>query len=952
MGQTTSSMDEIVVVGFATQKKSDMVGSVTSVNPTDLQIPASNLTTALAGRISGIIAYQRSGEPGMDDADFFIRGVTSFGAGKVDPLILIDNVELSRTELARLRPDDIENFSVMKDATATAVYGARGANGVILITTKRGKEGRAQISLRSEASVSMPTENVEFADPVSYMRLHNEAFVARNPFAEPWYSQQKIDATAENLNPYIYPAVDWREAMFKDYTMNHRHNLNVRGGGKVARYYVAGSFAQDNGMLRVDRRNNFNNNIDLKSYTLRANVDMDVTKTTQLVVRLNANFDNYNGPRQGGSEMYNRIIYASPVDFAPYYPIDESHQFVKHIMFGGRNDRSYINPYAEMVSGYRDYDRSLMLAQLELKQNLNFITEGLSFRSLFNANRVSRFEVHRAYSPFYYHLSPLDPRTNQYFIEVMNADQGTEYLGFTNVSNGREQVSTFYLENALNYNRIFNEKHNLNAMLVSLVRSNLSGTEGTLQLTLPSRNFGVSGRLTYGFDSRYYAEFNFGYNGSERFHESKRFGFFPSAGIAWSVSNEKFWDPIKNVISNLRLRATYGIVGNDAIGSSDDRFFYLSNVEMDGDGIVSTWGRDWGRRVTGVAVTRYANEDITWEMAHKANLAVELGLFRKVNIQADFFSERRSNILMNRADIPTTMGLSAIVRANVGEVKARGMDISVNYNHSFNRNLWMQAMGNFTYARAKYSVYEEPEYDIEYWKSRVGYPISQPYGYLAERLFSDDAEVANSPRQGFGSQVMAGDIKYKDVNGDGVITALDQVPIGHPLTPEIIYGFGFSLGYKSFDLSTFFQGSAQSSFWMGGTVTRNGVRRTGPVNIQPFVEGKQIMEIFSSDHYSLENPDVYALYPRLSTDHHGNNMELSSWWLRNGAFLRLKLAEMGWTFPERWSSRIGMQKMRLYVNGSNLLTFTNFKLWDVEMGGFGLGYPLQRVFNVGIHLTF
>lgn len=944
LSESMELIDEAVVVGFATQKRSDMVGSVVSVKPSDLQVPASNLTTALAGRVPGMIAYQRSGEPGMDNADFFIRGVTSFGIGKVDPLILIDGVELSTTELARLRPDDIESFSVMKDATATAVYGARGANGVILVITKQGKEGRAQIDFRSESSLSMPTSNVEFADPVTYMKLYNEGFTARNPFAEEMYPRQKIDATAERRNPVLYPANDWREIMFKEHTLNHRHNLSVRGGGKVARYYVAGSFSQDNGMLRVDKRNNFNSNVDLKSYTLRSNVDVDITKSTLLMVRLSGNFDNYTGPRQGGGEVYSQVVRASPVDFPAYYPLDRDHEHVQHIMFGGLERRSFINPYAQMVSGYRDYDRSLLSAQMELKQDLSMLTEGLTFRTMFNTNRISRFEVHRSYTPFYYQMMPFDPRTEVYSIDVFNEDQGTEYLDFDNVGGGREQVSNFYMESALNYNRMFNDRHTISGMLVSIVRSNLSGTQQSLQLSLPSRNFGVSGRATYGYDSRYFVEFNFGYNGSERFHKSKRFGFFPSAGLAWSVSNERFWEPIKEVVSNFRVRGTYGLVGNDAIGAASDRFFYLSNVEMNTSSLASTFGRDWGYTRNGIVVSRYANEDITWETAYKTNLALEVGLFNKVQIQADFFRERRTNILMDRADIPTTMGLSAAVRANVGEAKAEGMDISINYSHAFSSGAWLQAMGNFTYATSIFKVYEEPIYEKEWWKSRVGSAISQPYGYLAERLFVDDSEVANSPAQNFGSVVMAGDIKYKDVNGDGQVTALDMVPLGFPTTPEIVYGFGFSFGYKGFDVSTFFQGLANESFWMGGGV--------GPSNIQPFVDNKQIMKAFSDSYFSLDNPNVYALYPRLSTEHHGNNMQLSSWWLRNGAFLRLKQAEIGWSFPNAWIDRVRMQKLRLYINGSNLFTMSHFKLWDVEMGGNGLGYPVQRVFNIGINASF
>ncbi|WP_270089999.1 SusC/RagA family TonB-linked outer membrane protein [Sphingobacterium sp. SYP-B4668] len=949
--EVRSDLDEVVVVGFGTQKKSDMVGAVTSIKPSNLRVPASNLTTALAGQAAGIIAYQRSGEPGQDNADFFIRGVTSFGTGKVDPLILIDGVELTVTELARLRPDDIENFSIMKDATSTAVYGARGANGVIFVTTKQGKEGPASISFRAESSVATPTKNVELADPVTFMRLYNEAQYARTPFAEPLYSQEKIDGTAEGLSSIIYPATDWRKALFKDYTLNHRYNLNVSGGGKVVRYYVAGSYAKDNGVLKVDPVNNFNNNIKLKSYTLRANVNIDLTKSTELIVRLNGNFDDYTGPIEGGADLYNKVIKTNPVDFLPYYPKVGDKQHVQHIMFGGVSDRQFLNPYADMVKGYKDYDRSLMMAQMELKQNLSFVTEGLTFRSMFNTNRTSRYDIVRAYKPFYYEVDAYDKRTMEYSLKGFNQTTGEEFLSFGLDDQLRQQHSVFYLESALNYSRVFGGKHSLNGLLVYIMRSGTDAKGQSLQLSLPSRNLGVSGRGTYSYDSRYFAEFNFGYNGSERFHESKRYGFFPSVGLAWSVSNEKFWQPLQDKINKLRLRATYGLVGNDAIGRPQDRFFYLSNVEMNAGGRSYFFGRESAYGLNGINITRYSNPDITWETSKKVNLALELGLFNKFNLQADFFTERRTNILMDRADIPSTMGLTAPVMANVGEASGRGMDMSMDYAHTFGNGVWLQLRGNFTYATNKYEVYEEPTYEKEYWKSRIGYPIQQRWGYIAERLFVDDNEVQNAPAQNFGTPNVAGDIKYKDVNGDGQLTALDMVPIGYPTIPEIIYGAGFSLGFKNFDVSAFFQGSARSSFIMDPRLVQPFV--SDPPDVVPYIEGRhQILKAFADNHYSPENPDLYALWPRLSVENHANNMQPSTWWIQNGAFFRLKQAEIGYSLSDNVAKKIRAKNLRFYLSGSNLLLISGFKIWDIEMGDRGLGYPLQRVYNFGLNVTF
>lgn len=942
LSPATSTLGETVIIGFGTQKKEDVVGAVTTINPSELRVPASNLTTALAGRIAGIIAFQRSGEPGQDNADFFIRGVSSFGTGKKDPLILIDGVEFGATELARLRPDDIESFSVLKDATATAVYGSRAANGVILIKTKEGKEGRPTVSFRAEGSISMPTTDVKLADPVTYMKLYNEALVSRDPFAQRYYSKEKIDATAEGRFPMVYPAVDWKDMLFKDYTFNHRYNLNISGGGKVARYYVSGSLSQDNGALKVNGINNFNNNINLKSYTLRANVNVNLTKSTELIVRLNGNFDDYNGPINGGKSVYNESIRSNPVDFVPFYPKDEAHAYVHHIMFGGISDpdRPSLNPYADMVKGYKDYTRSLMFAQMELNQDFSFFTKGLTFKAMFNTNRVSRFDIVRSYKPFYYEILSYDKRTGDYNLSLINETQGTEFLDFDVDDGQRRQSTRFYFQSSLNYDRTFSKKHHVSGMLVYILQSELDAKASSLQLSLPHRNLGISGRATYSYEDKYYVEYNFGYNGSERFDKRHRFGFFPSFGLAWTVSNESFWEPLKPKINEFRLRATYGLVGNDEIGSSGDRFFYLSEVNMNSGTRGSTFGEKVNHSRNGINVSRYANNKITWETAKKMNLGIELGLFDEVNIRTDIYREVRSNILMKRTYIPTTMGLTADVMANVGQATGQGVDVQVDWDRAMANQMWLQVHGNFTYAHSEYKVYDEPVYKKEWWKSKIGYSISQPRGFIAERLFVDDKDVQNSPPQDFGTPNIGGDIKYKDVNGDGKITDLDQVPLGFPTTPEIIYGFGFSYGWKTFDISAFFQGAAYTSFWID------------PEAVQPFVDGKQILKVFADSHYSIENPDIYALWPRLSTTNQTNNMQKSTWWLRNGEFLRVKQVELGYSLPQRTVKKMHLNKLRVYVNSSNLFTFSHFKLWDVEMGGNGLGYPVQRVFNIGVDLSF
>lgn len=943
MKEKSDELEEVTVVAFAKQKKESVVSSISTIKPGELKVPSSNLTTAFAGRVAGVIAYQRSGEPGRDNTDFFIRGVTTFGYKK-DPLILLDNFEITSADLSRIQPDDIESFNIMKDAAATALYGSRGANGVILVTTKRGQEGKPKLNFRVEHAISQPTKMVELADPITYMKLHNEAIKTRNPLGISLYSQSKIANTMDpNRNPYVYPANDWYDIMFKPSSTTQRFNFNLSGGGKVARYYVAATINNDNGNLRVDNLNNFNNNINLKRYQLRTNVDISVTKTTELKFRMQGSFDDYNGPIDSGDDVYKKVMNANPVLFPPYFAKDKANEYTMHTLFGNYDKGDYINPYADMVRGYKEYSTSKIFAQFELEQKLDFITKGLVFRGLFNTSRYSYFDLSRSFKPFYYQTGNYDPKTDEYTLIGLNETSGTEFLSYDPGS--KDVNTTTYMEANLSWNRTFKDKHDVSAMVVFTMRNYLTGNAKDLQASLPARNMNTAGRLTYGYDSRYFLEANFGYNGSERFAKKERFGFFPSAGLGWMVSNENFYsETMEKIMPKLKLKATYGLVGNDAIGSESERFFYLSNVNMRDDGkgySFGTYGNvgPSGGSISGISVSRYSNDQITWEIAKKLDIGFELNLFDKLEIQADYFHENRSNILMERASIPSSMGLQAAVKANVGEASGSGFDFSADYNHIINKDFWVTGRANFTFARSKYIFNEEPDYSATPWKSKIGYSLSQQWGFVAERLFIDEEEIRNSPKQ-FG-EYKAGDIKYKDINGDGKISDLDQVPIGFPTDPEIIYGFGISLGYKGFDFSTFFQGSARSSFWIDPGAT------------SPFVNQQSaLLKAYADDHWSENNRNVHALWPRLSEGSMENNTKMSTWFMQDGSFLRLKSLELGYSLPRKILKKALIGDLRVYVSGTNLLTFSNFKLWDVEMGGNGLGYPIQKVYNIGIQLNF
>lgn len=941
--EKVDELDEVTVVAFSKQKKESVLSSITTVNPKELKVPSSNLTTALAGRVSGLISYQRSGEPGQDNADFFIRGVTTFGYA-ASPLILIDGVEMSSYDLSRLQVDDIASFSIMKDATATALYGARGANGVILVSTKEGKEGKTQVAIRYETSVSSPTKMVELADPITYMKLHNEAVLTRDPLGIQPYSQEKIDKTTSNVNPLVYPSVNWYNTLFKDNAINHRVNLNVSGGGKIARYYIAATFNQDNGILNVDKRNNFNSNIDLKRYLIHSNININITPTTEAIVRLHSTLDDYKGPIDGGSQLFNKVMRTSPVLYPPFYTPDEGHKFSKHILFGNFGTGNYINPYADMVKGYKEYTTSTMQAMFELKQDLGFLLEGLKIRGLHSENRYSYNDVTRSYNPFYYSVSNYDKYSDTYMLEGLNVATGTEYLDY---SEGKKNIeTTVYTEVAINYDGVFDEKHEVSGLLVGTRREKKTVNAGTLQLSLPYRNLGLSGRATYSYDKRYFIEANFGYNGSERFSKQQRFGFFPSIGTGWIISNEAFYgESLKNVMPKLKLKATHGLVGNDNIGGPSNRFFFLSEVDMNSS-FSYVFGSEFSYTKPSVAVTRYENPDVTWEVSRKTNVGFEVNLFNSVDIIADFFREYRSRILLTRSYIPRTMGLWATPLANLGEAEGKGLDFSVDYSKIFNKDWWVSGRVNFTYATSKYKKYEEPNYSSTPWLSRVNQKIGQQWGYVAERLFVDENEVLNSPDQG--SNVMAGDIKYRDINGDGKISTLDIVPIGYPTMPEIVYGFGVSAGYKNLDFSCFFQGVGRESFWIDNYTTAPFIDTDGNSSV---ISQNALLKVYADNHWSEYNRNLYALWPRLSDEPISNNNLRSTWFMRDGAFIRLKSLELGYTVPKELTSKINLSTLRFYANGTNLLTFSKFKLWDPEMAGNGLGYPIQKVLNLGFQIT-
>lgn len=930
-------LDEVTVTAFATQKKESVVSSIETISPSELKVPSSNLTTALAGRLAGVISYQRSGEPGADNAQFFVRGVTTFGYAS-SPLILLDGFEVDANALARVDPDNIASFSVLKDATAAALYGSKGANGVIMVTTKKGQAGAPKISFRVEGRLSTPTKVQKTVDGITYMNLYNQAQFNDNPLLEPYYNAQKIQNTMEGLNEYAYPNINWYDEMFNSNAFNQYYNFNVSGGGSVVRYYLAVSYNKEEGILKNNRLNNFKNNIDIDRFNILTNITMDLTPTTVFDINMNSIFENYTGPLDNTDDVFKSVMNSNPVEFPKFYLPDEDHAYVKHTLFGSDATGSMMNPFAQMVRGYKDGSTGRITSQFSLDQNLDALTEGLMARGKVSIKSDSYHESKRSYTPYLYNIKNYDAFNDTYVLQEVR--RGTDALG--DPEQWRDGVFRLYLEGGLTYARRFAGVHDVSGLLIYTQEEikNTSGNPGSIQRTLPQRLQGMRARLNYGFDDRYLAEMSLTYTGSEKFANDHRWGIFPAMGVGYILSNESYWEPLQDVMPMFKLKYSLGMVGNDQIAGPEDRFFFLSDIDP------GSWGYRWGRNFNssygGFNINRYANPQITWEIAVKQNVGFEMDLFknRALKVIVEYFTENREQIYQARANLPETMGLTSNVYGNVGEVKSAGWDGSIDLNHSFNKDLWLSGRFNFTYAHNEIIENEEPGYRWSYL-SNIGWPINTWKGYIAERLFIDEADVANSPRQELGGIVRAGDIKYKDINGDGRINSDDQVHIGYPIVPEITYGFGLSGGYKNFDLSFFMQGQDRVSFFIN------------PNNIAPFVEQRNAMQYIADDHWNPNNPVAKAFWPRLSASYNdNNNVSNSTWWIRNGRFLRMKNAELGYTLPKNFFPSTGIESLRLYLAGQNLFNLSDFKLWDPEMGGEGFNYPLQKVYSVGLTVSF
>lgn len=941
--EDSEQLEEVVVTAFGVgQKKESVVGSIVQVKPSELKVPSSNLSNSFAGRLAGVTSFQRSGEPGADGATFFIRGISTINASARGPLIVIDGVEATAGDLNALDPEVIEGFSILKDATATAMYGTRGANGVMIVNTKSGANmDKAAISFRIEGNVAMPTSIPEFADASCFMNLYNQA-VDNYGTGSLKYTEEQMKGVINNTNPYMYPNVDWYNELFKNAAFNQRMNFNVRGGSRRMDYFMNINVDHQTGMLKDRSREfySYSNNIDIMRYTFQNNINLHINKNAKISMNLGVELRDSHGPNISTGDLFGYVMSSNPVDMPTFYPMnsfvgnDVTNQYIKW----GVSRRSILgNPLAEMTKGYKDGFISAVRANLRYTHKLDFITKGLSFGALLSFKNWSSTDRGRSagYNTYYFKEPVYDEHGNiiNYILEPKEEEKNYN-LG-TETSTGGER--TFYVQATVNYDRTFNDKHYVSAMLLyNQDELSVNNPNSDLIASLPKRKLGFAARFSYDFKHRYMAEFNMGYNGSENFAKGHRYGFFPSFAVGWNVSQEKWFANASNYVHNLKFKASYGLVGNADAGT---RFLYLPIVDLDGSGNFTTGDGESSFTAKGPVYSRFENKDISWEVGYKSNIGMEIGLFNCLNVNIDYFNELRKDIFQQNLTIPNYLGASgSAIYGNYGEVKNWGFDISADYGKQINKDLSIQFKGTFTFARNKILKYAKavskqyPNLNI------IGESLNTELGYIYAGSLMTEDDLKNGPEHQISGNMAVGDIRYldlPDVNGntDGIINSNDMRYIGYPTVPEIIYGFGPSIQYKNFDFSFFFQGVANTSLFMSG--------------FHPFGRkyNRNVLKFVADDYYDTtsETPNVYASYPRLTKYEHENNTVTSTYWMRNASFLKLKNMEIGYTH----------KFMRIYVNGSNLLTFSPFKHWDPEMGGGnGLKYPTQRVFNLGIQLSF
>lgn len=924
-----SDLDEVVVVGHATQRKISVVGAVTNVEVKDLNVPATSVSNMLGARVPGIIAVTRSGEPGKDFSEFWIRGISTFGASS-GALVLIDGVE---GDLNLVDPEDIESFSILKDASATAVYGTRGANGVVLVTTKKGVAGKLKVNVKANVGLSYSPRMPEYVGAYEYATLANEAALSRG--MNPIFSDVDMALFKNGMDPDLHPDVNWRDVILKDYTWNQQYHLSASGGGEVARYYMSMGFQNKEAIFKQDKGiNKYDTNVNYKQYNFRANIEVNMTKSTILNLNLETILVNQNSPGYGDNSdaLWEAQANLTPVTVPILY---STGQFPTY----GTNN-SEMSPYILLNhTGYRNYFGNTSNLILSLRQDLSMLTKGLSATVLFNFNSNGKMWASRSKTPELYYATERNRDGSLNLTKVTDAvPQG--YSGWEEVDR------KYYFEARANYERLFNKTHRVTGLIHFYLQDYVNSKNKTPLTAIPKRYVGLSSRLTYSWKDTYLIEANLGYTGSEAFENGKKFGLFPAISGGWIPTQYQFMKDALPFLSYLKFRASYGEVGNDKLTWDDSvRFPYLTIIGNGGSGI---WNSG-----SGLTETQVGSNNLRWEKAAKTNFGIDMKLFGdRFDMTVDFFKDIRSGIYQQRASTPAEMGLVTLPWANVGKMKSWGIDGHVAYTHTFTPDTYITVRANFTQSKNEILEFEESIKRYPY-QSAVGYQSGINRGLIALGLFKDEADIENSPQQNLGSVVLPGDIKYKDVNGDGVVDDGDVVPLEYSNTPQIQYGLGTEFNYKNWNLSVLFEGTARMKYFVGGSGYYPFANEdTGNILTMVADPNNRWISAEISGDPSTEN--LNAKFPRLTYGNNSNNNRASTFWLRDGSYLRLKNVTLAYSTQNKLFKKVGIQNATFSLIGENLwLWDKGDKIFDpTQASSNGAKYPIQRVITLQCNLNF
>lgn len=928
-----SDQDEVIVVGRGVQRKITTTGAVTTVNPKDLQLPATSISNMLAGRVPGIIAVQRSGEPGSDFSEFWVRGISTFGASS-SALILIDGVE---GDLNNVDPSDIETFAILKDASATAVFGIRGANGVVTITTKRGKAGPLRVNFRGNSTVTSSARMPQYVDAYNYASLANEARQGRGQ--APIYSGVELQLFKSGLDPDQYPNVNWGDVILKKQSRYDQFNLNISGGGTNARYYMSLGYLNKEGIFKQDNQaHKYDVNTNYQKYNFRANLDVDLTPTTKVSLMMEDAIVNQGAPAYGSDNTY---LWTAQANITPVaVPV----RYSNGQMAGFGTDGTSPTPYYLLnFTGFKKIDNNNINAKVSIDQDLKFFTPGLTAKALFSWTYTgANTATHALMGEDIYNQigrnndgSLITKRT-----VLATAPTYGQAAGITR---------SMFMEGQVNYVKRINKIHNFTGLIDFYRQEDITSNAAAYSLPymsiIPLRTQTVSARATYSYKDIYLLEGDIGYSGSENFKPGEQYGIFPAVSAGWVPTQYEWVKDHMPFLNFFKIRGSWGQVGNSKITNSSNllvRFPYQT--------IISSGSSQWGPTLSETSV---GTDNLRWQSSTKYDMGIDMKLFNNVvDLTVDLFQTDAKDIYQQRVTIPQEVGAAQSPYVNTGSMSSWGADGTIAVTKKVKRDLTITLRSNFTLTRNQVTHWEQTGINFPY-QSYTGVPLGVQRGLVAMGLFKDDADIASSPRQTFMANYLPGDIKYKDVNGDGIINSDDIVPLNYSNVPRIILGFAGVVTYKNWTANVLFTRQSKVSYFLGGSgyYPFAGQSTGNVLGIVADPNNRWIPAALAGKGVTAENPN--ARFPRLTYGDNPNNNRASTYWMADASFLRFQNAQLDYRYESRWLKKSGISTATISLLGANLAVWDKVKLWDPEQASQnGAAYPLQRTFTLQLYLNF